>query len=110
MGGIEYRWLRNDKDPEVLSWVAEENAFTDQWFDKAELEKKIAQLKEEKLETVFQDIYPWGNGYVAAKTEAGRQKLYQLDGQIRIICWLQAYIMEMQGSRRLLQTAGQKKL
>lgn len=77
-----YHWLRDGKNPEVLAWVAEENAFTDLWFDKQELKEKIETLKLEKLEPVWQDIYPWGDGYAAVKMEEGTAKLYRLNGNM----------------------------
>ena len=79
-----YHWLRDEKDPDVLAWVAKENEYTDQWFDKKELEEKIKALKKEKLEPVWQDIHSWGSGYVAVKTEEGVAEIYRLNADFQI--------------------------
>ena len=39
-----YRWLENANDPEVLAWVAKENAFTDAYFDSEKVQAKMKEL------------------------------------------------------------------
>lgn len=79
-----YYWLRDARDPETLAWVAEENAYTDLWFDKKELAEKIDVLKAEKLEPVWQDIYPWADGYAAVKMEEGKAEIYRLNERFEV--------------------------
>ena len=50
-----YAWLRNAKDPQVLDFVARENAFTDAYFSSRPLNEKIEQLKADKL-----PVLSWG--------------------------------------------------
>lgn len=78
-----YQWVKNAQDPEVLAWVAEENAFTDRWFDQKELAGKIAELKAQKFEQPFMAIRPWGEGYAAAKNDEGSFSLYRLDRNLK---------------------------
>ena len=40
-----YAWLKEAKSKEVLDFVAAENAYTDDYFDRTALDHKIAQLK-----------------------------------------------------------------
>lgn len=79
-----YRWLTEAKAPEVLQWVEEENAFTNQWFDQEELEAKIRELKENRIEPTFQLLTPWGEGYGAIRSEEGAFKAYRLDRNLKI--------------------------
>ena len=39
-----YAWLKEAKSKEVLDFVAAENAYTDDYFDRTALDHKIAQL------------------------------------------------------------------
>lgn len=74
-----YYWLKNAQDKEVLAWVAEENAFTNQWFDQEEVKEKAAALKAAKPKEPFQIIHPWGDDYAASRMEDGSYCLYRLD-------------------------------
>ncbi len=44
-----YRWLENEDDPEVLDWVAKQNAFTDGYFDQITQQSQI----ESRLHSLF---------------------------------------------------------
>lgn len=80
-----YHWLRDARNPEVLSWVTEENHYTDQWFDKTELAAKIAELKEEQTEPIWQDIHPWRSGFIAVRMREGKPELYRLNHQLEAL-------------------------
>lgn len=79
-----YAWLRDGKDPEVLDFVARENAYTDAWFDPAELEAKIAQLKSQKLPELPTGMIPWKGGYLASCHEEGIPQLQILDSKLQL--------------------------
>lgn len=51
-----YLYMQNAKDPQVLSWVAEENAYTDRWFQDKNLEKRIAFLKNKDKKPSYSGI------------------------------------------------------
>lgn len=74
-----YAWLKNAKDPEVLDFVARENAYTDSFFDAVELEKEIALLKAQALEDLPDRISPWRDGYVATVMRSGDYDVVTLD-------------------------------
>lgn len=71
-----YRWLKKAKDPEVMKWVQEENDFTDQWFEHAELKNMINELKSKKLKPMYQGIEAWKDRLTACVME---------DGEFRIV-------------------------
>ncbi len=78
-----YAWLKNAKDPEVLDFVARENAYTDAFFPQAELDAKIAQLKAQALPDLPGSIVPWKNGYLASLMHSGDYEVCVLDRQFR---------------------------
>ena len=77
-----YEWLKNAKDPEVLDFVARENAYTDEFFDEAELEKEIASLKEKALVDLPGSISPWHGGYLATIMKSGDYDVVTLDEKL----------------------------
>ena len=66
-----YAWLRDARDPEVLDFVARENAFTDSYFASRPLEETMARLKAGKLPALPRELTPWKNGYLASVLEDG---------------------------------------
>ena len=74
-----YSWLRNAKDPEVLDFVARENAFTDAFFPADQLQEMIDTLKANRLKDLPMTMTPWGDGYLGTILEDGRPKLCILD-------------------------------
>lgn len=74
-----YRWLKNANDPEVRRWVQEENDFTDQWFDHADLENMINELKSKKLKPTYQGIEAWGDRLTACVMEDGETRIVSVD-------------------------------
>lgn len=76
-----YAWLRDRNDPEVLDFVARENAWTDAYFEQKgdKLAGKIAQLKAEKLPELPRDLVPWRDGYLASMVVEGDYQLAVLD-------------------------------
>lgn len=78
-----YAWLKNANDPEVLDFVARENAYTDAFFPKAELEAKIAALKAQALPELPGSIVPWKGGYLATMQRAGDYSVCVLDKNLR---------------------------
>lgn len=80
-----YSWLRNARDPEVLDFVARENAFTDQYFDGKELEEKIEELKKQKLPELFSEIIPWKKGYLASLRQEGNYLIKELDSELKVV-------------------------
>ena len=52
----QYLYMKNAKDPKVLAWVAEENAYTDQWFCDKKLEEKISFLKSKNKRPPYSEI------------------------------------------------------
>ncbi|XCP86262.1 prolyl oligopeptidase family serine peptidase [Roseburia hominis] len=78
-----YRWLREAKSPEVLSWVQSQNEFTDAWFDARELEDKIAELKSQKTKPVYMMINPWKDRLAATVVEDGDYKIVSMDQQMQ---------------------------
>lgn len=80
-----YAWLRHAKDPQVLDFVARENAFTDAYFSTRPLEEKIRQLKADKLPTLPRDLTPWRDGYLASVLEDGDYKIQVLNRQLEVV-------------------------
>lgn len=78
-----YAWLRDGKDPEVLDFVARENAYTDAFFPAEELERKIAELKAQELPSLPARISPWGDKFLATVEESGNYRLCVLDGTLQ---------------------------
>ena len=76
-----YAWLRDRNDPEVLDFVARENAWTDAYFEQQgdKLAGKIAQLKAEKLPELPRELTPWKDGYLASMVIEGDYQLAVLD-------------------------------
>lgn len=81
--GDPYAWLRDAKDPEVLDFVARENAYTDAFFPAGALADKIAELKAQELPGLPRGISPWGDRYLASMEESGDYRICVLDGGLR---------------------------
>ena len=77
-----YTWLRNTKDPEVLDFTARENAFTDAWFDKDEVEAMKAKLKAEHVPEPMMRLSPWRDGYLASESKDGNSSVVELDSSM----------------------------
>lgn len=67
-----YAWLKQAKEPEVLDFVARENAFTDAWFDREKVQARAAQLKAEKLPELYYSLTRFKDGYLAAERREGK--------------------------------------
>lgn len=65
-----YAWIRDPNNPDLQKWVKEENAYTDAWFDAAEVERKKAELKAERTRSLYQSLAP------------GKE-----DGSYLVSCW-----------------------
>ena len=74
-----YYWLTDGCQPEVLEWAKKENEFTDEWFDRGELERKITWLKEKKKISLYTNISRWGNHLAATRREDGYPRVVKLD-------------------------------
>lgn len=77
-----YRWLKKAKDPEVIKWVQEENNFTDEWFEHAELENMIHELKSKKLKPLYQGIEAWKDRLTACVMEDGEPRIVSVNKQL----------------------------
>ncbi len=66
-----YLYMENGKDPEVLEWVAAENAYTDAWFRDTELADRIRFLKEKRKKPGFSGLSEQNGHLYAARTGAG---------------------------------------
>lgn len=53
-----YAWLRDRKEPEVLDFVARENAFTDAFLPAAERQEMMEELKNRRLRDLPGSITP----------------------------------------------------
>ena len=80
-----YSWLWDRKDPEVLDFVARENAYTDTFFPKADLDAMIAQLKEQALPGLPGNITAWGDRYLGTVVKEGNYYLKVLDQNLQQI-------------------------
>ena len=78
-----YAWLKEAGDPQVLDFVARENAFTDAWFDADRLQAKIARLKEEKLPELFYSLVRFGDGYLATERREGKPFIRIVDADLK---------------------------
>lgn len=67
----DYRWLEHANDPEVLDWVAKENAFTDAYFDEAKVTAKMQELKRISPKPSYAGVTKYKDGYYVAKNENG---------------------------------------
>lgn len=65
-----YLYLTNGKDPEVLEWVAQENQYTDRWFESTKLQERIRFLKEKKASPNYNSFAPQGGKIYAGCTGA----------------------------------------
>lgn len=74
-----YRWLKDAKDPEVLAWVEAQNEYTDSWFGQEELDRKIKELKEQKLTPLYGGIAPWKDRLTASVQEDGDCRVVSVD-------------------------------
>ncbi len=79
-----YSWLRDAARPEVLDFVARENAYTDQYFDGQELEEKIKELKAQKLPELFSELIPWKEGYLGVLHQEGAYLIKELDKELKV--------------------------
>ena len=66
-----YAWLRDKTDPEVLDFVARENAYTDEWFSTRGVDEKIAELKASQLPENYMTVAPFGDGFIASRSADG---------------------------------------
>ena len=66
-----YAWLRDKTDPEVLDFVARENAYTDAYFADKSVDEKIAQLKATQLPESYMTVEPFGDGFIASRSADG---------------------------------------
>lgn len=80
-----HSWLRNGKDPEVLDFVARENAFTDAFFPAEDLQEMIDTLKRNRLKDLPGSITPWQAGYLATVSEDGKPMLSILDEKLAVV-------------------------
>lgn len=77
-----YAWLRDGKDPEVLDFVARENAYTDTYFKDFPLDKKIAELKAKALPTLPSNLISWKDGYLAQTQVDGDYQVHILSEKL----------------------------
>ena len=77
-----YTWLRNTDDPEVKDFTARENTFTDQYFNKEEVNAMIEKLKAEKNPDLPLYISPWHDGYIASEDNDGNFTINKLDANL----------------------------
>ena len=80
---VPYAWLKQAQDPQVLDFVARENAFTDAWFDADRLQTKIAQLKEDKLPELYYSLTRFKDGYLAAERREGKPFIRIVDADLK---------------------------
>ena len=78
-----YTWLRNTDDPEVKDFTERENTFTDQYFDKEELQDMIRQVKNEYPEELPSSITPWKDSYIASLEHEGNHLIVELDHDLK---------------------------
>lgn len=78
-----YVWLKKAREPEVLDFVARENAYTDSFFPQEELEAKIKELKAEALPELMSGISPWRGGYLATMRESGIASVHLTDEKLQ---------------------------
>lgn len=79
-----YAWLRSAKDPEVLDFVARENAFTDSFFPADELAAMMDTLKSRRLPDLPGSITPWKDGYLGTVVSDGNYQLSFLDSGLHV--------------------------
>lgn len=77
-----YAWLRDGKDPEVLDFVARENAYTDEYFASRPLAEKIAELKAKKLPELPGSLTPWKGGYIGTLNLDGDYQIHQFTQEL----------------------------
>lgn len=77
-----YAWLKQAGDPEVLDFVARENAFTDAWFDTEKVQAKAAQLKAEKLPELYYSLTRFKDGYLAVERREGKPYIRIVDEKL----------------------------
>ena len=63
-----FLYMQNAQAPEVLSWVAQENAYTDQWFADKCLDWRIQQLKSKQKKPTYRDISQAGENLYAVRS------------------------------------------
>ncbi len=82
-----YAGLRNAKDPEVLRFVAEENAFTEEFFNSGDFagkrEKKIEHLKKVMLPELPSGLSPYKGGFIGSLTVDGVPQVHVFDGALK---------------------------
>lgn len=78
-----YRWLENTSDPEVVSWMKQQNDYTRDALAKIPgREELLARIKSlDNAGAVVSDLQVWGGHYFYLKTEPGsdNRKLYVRD-------------------------------
>lgn len=80
-----YTWLRDKDDPEVLDYTARQNAFTDSWFSKEEIEAMKAELKAAYKPELPRGLSPWKDGFLASVSHEGNYSIVQLDRNLKTI-------------------------
>lgn len=80
-----YAWLKEAKSKEVLDFVAAENAYTDDYFDRTALDHKIAQLKAAALPPLPSSISPFRDGYVGTFHRDGRYVNEIMDDKLHTV-------------------------
>ena len=80
-----YAWLKEAKSKEVLDFVAAENAYTDDYFDRTALDHKIAQLKAAALPPLPSSISPFRDGYVGTFHRDGRYVNEIMDAKLHTV-------------------------
>ena len=79
-----YSWLRDRHDPEVLDFVARENAYTDSYFDAEALAQTVAGLKERRLPDLPGSITAWGDGFIGTLLTEGDYQLKVLNKDLEV--------------------------
>ena len=77
-----YAWLRDRKDPEVLDFVARENAYTDGFFRDFPVDAKIAALKAAQLPKLPSSLSRFRDGYIGTISREGNYQIRYLNSQL----------------------------
>ena len=80
-----YRWFENAQNPEVLAWVAEENAYTDAFFARempCRVQARIDYLRAKAGSVTYSGVTPIDGGrggYIADAVKGGLRTIVRLD-------------------------------